>query len=323
MAKHGPQSAFLIVDAVDLSSQTFTLDDNVEGVLEQSNGLGVAWEEHLPVGIGKATLEAAGGIYDDDTVTSQMAKYQGRGATKQLVAWGMAGDVIGQEIVIVDGDYAAVWKRMTTRDGLTKAHATHTLTGRYGAGQILHANSAVTTAGDTESSGVDNNAADSNQKVTRITSSSVANPTNILCEAPHGLVTGDVVMIAGHTGGTPDINGEEVVTVVDTLNFTVVQNVSVAGSGGTCKQLTSQGCDVDLHLTALALGGYDSFDVELRDSDDDITYALVVAFTVATVVGAERKSVASQVERYTAMAWDWSGAGSAQAANPFVAISRL
>jgi hypothetical protein len=66
-----------------------------------------------------------------------------------------------------------------------------------------------------------------------ITSSSIASPTNILCAAVHGLTTGDTVLIEGHTGSVPNINGSHVVTVVDTTNYTIAVNVTTGGTGGT------------------------------------------------------------------------------------------
>lgn len=65
-----------------------------------------------------------------------------------------------------------------------------------------------------------------------ITSSSVANPSNILTAAAHGLATGEEVNISGHSGSTPDINGTHVATVVDGTNFTIPVNVTVGGTGG-------------------------------------------------------------------------------------------
>lgn len=66
-----------------------------------------------------------------------------------------------------------------------------------------------------------------------LTSSSQANPTLITTGAPHLLATGDVVTIAGHTGSTPAIDGQHVVTVVSGTTFTIPVNVTVAGTGGT------------------------------------------------------------------------------------------
>lgn len=65
-----------------------------------------------------------------------------------------------------------------------------------------------------------------------ITSSSVANPTVITATA-HKLRTGDEIVIAGHTGSTPSLNGNHTVTVVTTNTVTIPVNVTVGGTGGT------------------------------------------------------------------------------------------
>ena len=65
-----------------------------------------------------------------------------------------------------------------------------------------------------------------------ITSSSVANPSNILAVG-HGLLSGQSTVIAGHSGSTPNINATHVVTVIDVDNFTIPINVTVPGTGGT------------------------------------------------------------------------------------------
>jgi hypothetical protein len=67
-----------------------------------------------------------------------------------------------------------------------------------------------------------------------ITSSSVADPTLITTSAPHALVVGSVVVIAGHTGATPSLNGAHTVTTVPTTTtFTIPVSVTVGGTGGT------------------------------------------------------------------------------------------
>lgn len=72
-----------------------------------------------------------------------------------------------------------------------------------------------------------------------IVSSSVANPTVITTDAPHGLATGDTVTIAGHTGSTPAVSGALVATVLTPTTFTVPITVTVAGSGGTVTRTTA------------------------------------------------------------------------------------
>jgi Putative phage tail protein len=75
-----------------------------------------------------------------------------------------------------------------------------------------------------------------------ITSSSVANPSVITTTTPHGLPPtgwGDspMVRISGHTGSTPDINGDHVVTYIDSTSFSIPVNVTTGGTGGTITKL--------------------------------------------------------------------------------------
>ena len=66
-----------------------------------------------------------------------------------------------------------------------------------------------------------------------IATSSVANPTILETEEPHQLVTGDTVDVLGHTGSTPAVEGEHVVTVIDATHVSVPVHVTIAGAGGT------------------------------------------------------------------------------------------
>lgn len=121
-----------------------------------------------------------------------------------------------------------------------------------------------------------------------ITSSSVANPTVITATA-HGLVTGDSVEIAGHTGSTPALDGDYTVTVLDDETFTVPVNVSVGGTGGTVTK-TSTNFGLSAYLQVLAVTGT-SVTVKLQDCEKSGgTYADITgaAFTAATALGTER-----------------------------------
>jgi hypothetical protein len=75
-----------------------------------------------------------------------------------------------------------------------------------------------------------------------LTSNSVANPTVVTTSTAHGLVTGDTVLIANHTGSTPAINGTKVVTVLTATTFTVAVNVTVGGgaSGTVASEPTAR-----------------------------------------------------------------------------------
>lgn len=72
----------------------------------------------------------------------------------------------------------------------------------------------------------------------RILSSTIANPTVITTEQPHGLVTGQSVTHA-NTNSTPNTNGAQVVTVVDATSYSVPVNVTVAGTAGQSYFATS------------------------------------------------------------------------------------
>ena len=71
------------------------------------------------------------------------------------------------------------------------------------------------------------------ETILTLTSSSVANPTQILTSTSHGLTTGDAIIIAGHGASIPDINGPHIVTVVDADEFTIPVNVTTSSTGGT------------------------------------------------------------------------------------------
>lgn len=77
-----------------------------------------------------------------------------------------------------------------------------------------------------------------NDTAITITSSSVANPTVILTASAHGFATGDAVRIQGHSGSTPDLNAQWVVTVTDSTHFTIPEVVTVGGSGGTVRRFS-------------------------------------------------------------------------------------
>src|SRR4051812_13236768 len=66
-----------------------------------------------------------------------------------------------------------------------------------------------------------------------ITSSSVANPSVITTGSAHGLATGDITTIAGHSGSTPSINGQYQIIVLSPTTFSIPVNVTIGGTGGT------------------------------------------------------------------------------------------
>lgn len=80
-----------------------------------------------------------------------------------------------------------------------------------------------------------------------------------------------------------------------------------------------------LAVTALDLDGGTALQVTIRDSDDDITFADLIAFTaVAAAPAAERKTVAGDVERYTLTRWEFTGTpGGSQTSRFATGLARL
>jgi hypothetical protein len=134
-----------------------------------------------------------------------------------------------------------------------------------------------------------------------ITSSSVANPTHIVTATPHGLVSGDSVTIAGHSGSTPTVNGSYTVTYVGPSEYSVPVDVSAGGTGGTStKTSTGKGALAFWQLVSIVSG---NIVVKVQTSPDgstgwaDVTGLL---FAQKTARGTERVATTSttKVQRY-------------------------
>ena len=137
-----------------------------------------------------------------------------------------------------------------------------------------------------------------------ITSSSVANPTVITAAAVHGLQTGDSILIAGHSGSTPSINGGHTVTVINTTTFTIPVDVSVGGTGGTLQRTSRRGWAAQLQVFSIT---GTSVTVRLQDAPNNTAGQFVDlssgAFAAKAALGAERiASAAGIVQRYVRFA---------------------
>jgi len=227
VAKYGPVDAFLIVGGKDLTGHTFVLEEASEQIIEETHALGDSWEESLPVGVARHMLTANGGLYDDAALgliaafeTSQFPT-----PTKQLVCFGMSGNDPGDEAVMLNGTYVAKWKRMGSRDALTKAHAEHVITGDRKEGKLIHGRSDSETSASGNTEGAD----------------SVDN----LASSANG-ATGDLHVTALTLGGYTSVtfkvrDSADDITYADLITFA---NVTAAG---TAERATAAGT-VDRHL---------------------------------------------------------------------------
>lgn len=317
MAKYGPASAFLLVGGVNLtSSDAFGLDESVEELLNtEAHGIGDSWQKSLPIGVARVALAVEKGIYDDREA-GPIDALQEMGATLQEIGYGFAGDGVSASVVMIDGTYVMKWSRSPARDNLIMAGGEFTITGDYYRGLVVSGLDSQSGDGDTESSPIDQ--ADYATAVSIATSET---NDDIVCSTAHGLTAGDHVLIAGHSGSTPDINGDQIVnTVVNTTTFQIGVDITVAGTGGTVKKTSTDSWIADLHVPALDLGGGTNVVVTLRDSADGTTFSDVTsgAFTAVTAAPAsERKSATGQIRRYRAIDWAFTG-GSSQSVTPVV-----
>jgi hypothetical protein len=74
-----------------------------------------------------------------------------------------------------------------------------------------------------------------------------------------------------------------------------------------------------LHVTSLTLGGYDNLVVTLQScATSGGSYDDETAFTAVTAVGSETIAISGAVNRYLAIKWAWTGAGTGNTFTAFV-----
>lgn len=108
--------------------------------------------------------------------------------------------------------------------------------------------------------------------------SAATSPTLITTTTAHGFSSGVQVLIADHSGSTPDINGSHVITVISPTTFTIPVAVSVGGTGGT------------VQATVVQL-------LELKGDSDPSTKAVLDADVAADIAAYELRWAALNAER--------------------------
>jgi len=312
--RHGSAEFFLLVDGYNLTAaKVESFADAAIAPNIESWGLGDDWKERSPLGVREAELTAEGTFFDTNAGNSHDALSgsvpSSPQAVQRIVSFGKSGEAIGDEFVGVEGAYTHRYEVITKNEDLQRANAAYSVSGQRDEGHILQPLAAQTADWNTEATPVDYTA-DRGQQVVPIDTSSVANPSVITTTVPHGLTNGQKVLIAGHSGSTPSINGEHVATVLTTTTFTIPVDVTVGGTGGTMVQANSLNGAAG-YLQVPSVSGFTNFVGKIRDSDDDITYADLITFADnVSAPFAERKTVSGVVERYTAFDGDTTGAGS-------------
>lgn len=292
----------------------------ITAAMEDTHCLGDSWREQEPVGVRTFDLPVKG-FYDDGALASHDAlnRVDATGGGKVLTAC-PEGGAHGTAMIGLGGAIQASYARIASRGALHKLEAQFAGSGQVDEAVVTRALAALS---GTSGNGTSIDGGAQGEAVT-ITSSSEADPTVITTAAPHGLATGDSVVIAGHEGSTPAVDGEYEVTVTGADTFTIDLEVTSAGTGGTVtKTSSSSGGAGYVQCSALALGGYDDLTVKIQHSPDDSTFADLIAFAAITAApDAERKAVTGTVQRYVRDSFAYTGSGSGQSATVQTGFAR-
>lgn len=331
MSKYSSPSVALLVDGYDLTAAlTETITRSTESITQQTNPLGVASEQHTPVGIVKATI-AVGGGYFDEAVDLLHAGIADSGlsdtvaATPRVLCVFNEGHTIGNHFTGYEGAYSQKYEVLDSNGQLTKATVTYQISGAVDEGVIVQALAVQTVDWDTKATPVDA-ADDPTAEQVPITGASVeAGATSIVtCPDAHHLVTGDVIAIFGMAGGiTPDINDSgagawqyigHTVTVIDATSFSIPVDVTNDGTGGYLIRVSWAGGGYGFQQVT-ARSGITANVGKIVHSVDASVWEDLITFT-DTGSGAnvaERKATATavvQVRRYLAWVGDLTTAGS-------------
>jgi len=310
----------LFVDGYNvLSAKIKDFDHEVEVELEPYEGLGDDWRATRPTGMRTATI-TQGGAFFDSTAAGIHDAFKAAPLTVRLVAWAFAGNVIGALFTACQGAFSTKYAPISTIGKLTKANVSYQVSGQLDEGVILQNATPKTVDWNTKTDGASvDYTLDPGQRAIPITANTLANPSVVTTPVPHGLATGDIILISGVITSNPTINGERVVTVISTTQFSVPVNVTTAGTGGSFVRSNTKLGGVGYQVVS-ALSGFTGFVGKIRSSPDDVTYVDLITFTNVTAAPAsERLTVAGTIDRYLSFNGDVTGAGSI---TPFVGFKR-
>ena len=308
--------AVFLVDGYNvLAAALQGLSFKQQAMTEPVTGLGDAWVKNSPTGISMATMTQTGAFFDD-TLNGIHDAFSASTAVLRVVCWAIAGNTIGNRGYGMQGAYGSTYSVVGKVGALVKADVTYTVSGQLDKGVIVM-NSAAQTANWTGAS-VDYTT-DTAQRVIPITSNSIANPSVVTTSVPHGLTTGQVVLIAGVASSSPTINGQQTVTVISTTTFSVPVNVTVGGTGGTLVLASTVNGAAGIQAVS-AYSGFTGVVGKIQHSADNSTWADLITFTnVTSAPTAERVTAAGTVNRYTRHVGTVTGSGSI---TPFSVLSR-
>jgi hypothetical protein len=146
----------------------------------------------------------------------------------------------------------------------------------------------------------------------------------------HGFKAGDKIHIIGHVGATPALNtaaygaGETVLTVPSKTTFTIAGPITVGGTGGRAIRVGIASAYADLHVPLLTLDGATDVTVKVRHSDESAAnYTDATTFTAVTAVDAAERKTITNLKRFRALSWVFTGGTGANGAVQIVAAAEI
>lgn len=159
MANYGPdQVQLLLIGGYNLLVGNITqFTDREDAILEQSNGLGDAWEEHSFVGVRQAEFDLEG-FYDDATgsIHEALGSPPGSASGPRVLCFGVEGTATGRAFVGYSGALEPTYERLAVRDELTKIKASLKGTGQVDQGKIVRMLASATASGASTGTPLDN-----------------------------------------------------------------------------------------------------------------------------------------------------------------------
>lgn len=320
--KYGSPSAFFRCDGYNMLSMKLQSFRHKEtSITEEASGVGDTYEIQSPTGMSKVEVSQGGGFFDTSTngghaalVTSLPSSPQ---ATPRIVCFGYVTEAVGSLFTGIQGAFTATYEVLAQVGKLTKANTDYVVSGQVDHGQVIQPLATKTADWNTKTLATTvDYTTDPSQRVIPITSATKANPCVVTTTVPHGLTTGQIILVADNTLTGTTINVSQTVTVVSTTTFSNGINTSGSGGAGTGGTLvrasTVNGGAGYQQITAFS--GFTGFVGKIRDSADDTTYADLVTFTNVTAApSAERGTVSGTVDRYICYDGNVTGSGSIDA----------
>jgi hypothetical protein len=129
------------------------LEDHLDATLEESHVLGDTWKSRAFTGEKDVGVEISGFFDDADNASSEAFTEQW---ANRLIAYNVEGNALGSNVVMLSGAWEGKWKRILKRGALHKVSITHEGNGEDEEGKLIGILATRTTAGNTESTKVDN-----------------------------------------------------------------------------------------------------------------------------------------------------------------------